>query len=336
MSIKVSAPGKIHISGEHSVVYGQPALLAAINKRVFIKINKRKDKLIKLEDKKLKTVDLLSFSQIRQFSFMNKKAWKSNDSFALLKVGINKIYGALEKKPMSGFDLIINSQIPIGSGLGSSAALSCALTAAIFLFEGESLDLNSVNNIAFEIEKLQHGNPSGGDNTISCFGGFLKFIKKENIFEFSKLKCKKKLLNFLLVNSGKPMESTGEMVEMVFNKSESFKTKKIINDLGKLTKKIIKNLESNDFKSFKILISENEKLLEKLDVVGKKAKIIIAKIFKQNSAAKICGAGGVKTGSGMILAYSLQPEKLREMLTNNNLSFINIKLGSQGVRVEKD
>ncbi len=42
--IKVSAPGKIHLMGEHSVVYGKPALLAAINKRVFVELVPRKDK----------------------------------------------------------------------------------------------------------------------------------------------------------------------------------------------------------------------------------------------------------------------------------------------------
>src|SRR5947207_70509 len=50
-SIKVSAPGKIHLLGEHSVVYGKPAILAAIDKRCFVELTPRKDKKIEIISK---------------------------------------------------------------------------------------------------------------------------------------------------------------------------------------------------------------------------------------------------------------------------------------------
>ena len=38
MLVTVSTPGKIYLSGEHVVVYGKPALLSCINKRVFVTV----------------------------------------------------------------------------------------------------------------------------------------------------------------------------------------------------------------------------------------------------------------------------------------------------------
>src|SRR3989344_753594 len=39
MKIIVSAPGKLHLMGEHAVVYGKPALLAAVSQRLFVTLN---------------------------------------------------------------------------------------------------------------------------------------------------------------------------------------------------------------------------------------------------------------------------------------------------------
>ena len=39
MKITVSAPGKLHLMGEHAVVYGKPAILAAVSQRLFVTLN---------------------------------------------------------------------------------------------------------------------------------------------------------------------------------------------------------------------------------------------------------------------------------------------------------
>lgn len=80
--------------------------------------------------------------------------------------------------------MVVTSELPLGSGLGSSAAISVALSAALLGFSdsvsldmgqqewslfGES-DLELVNKWAFEGEKIIHGKPSGIDNTVSTYG----------------------------------------------------------------------------------------------------------------------------------------------------------------------
>lgn len=326
--IIVSAPGKIHLSGEHSVVYGESALLSAIDRRLIVSLEQRKDRTIKVKTQNLKLQTALQDLEN-----------KSKDN--LVFFGIWKNYQILNKKPKTGFNLEIQSQIPMGSGLGSSAALSAALSGVILEFEGVKFNRRLINKIAYEIEKKQHGNPSGGDNTVVCFGGLLKFQKTDGQFKFQQLKTNKdKLPEFLLVNSGKSEETTGEMVELIRLKIKDKRAKKkieaqkLIQDIGKITGKFIASFDKNQFNNLKDLISENQKLLEELGVAGEKAKKIIRLIQKIGGAGKICGAGGIKTGSGMLLAYHPNLKILKQLFTENNLDFFKVNLGQKGILIK--
>lgn len=80
--------------------------------------------------------------------------------------------------------MVVTSELPLGSGLGSSASFCVALAAALLAFtDAVSVDLNQqgwqsfeekqlglVNKWAFEGEKIIHGKPSGIDNTVSAYG----------------------------------------------------------------------------------------------------------------------------------------------------------------------
>ncbi|MBU0619298.1 mevalonate kinase [Patescibacteria group bacterium] len=300
--IKVSAPGKVIISGEHSVVYGQPALLAALDKRCWVTIKKSNSGQLKITD-------------------------KATDDLRLVKLGVKEVCQALSVDQFQ-LDITLNNQVPIGSGLGSSAAMSVSLAAGIcqFFNPKQLLDKALINHLAFKIEKHQHGNPSGGDNTICTYGGVLKFQKKKDKFQFCRIKPEQ-LPDFLLVNTGQPEESTKEMVVMVNSKDN-------IKNIGEVTGKIIKCFKEQKFNQLKALITQNQRLLEKLGVVGQKAQKLIQLIELEDGAAKICGAGGVKRGSGFALAYSDNLQFLAERLKSKHVEFKKVNLGGVGVRVD--
>ena len=104
--VKVSAPGKIILSGEHAVVYGYPEILSAIDRRLNIEIEEGGRELNVLP-KEGKLLVGYALELIRD------------------RLGIDEV-----KNPT----VRIDSQIPIGCGLGSSAAFAVALTAAFFEF----------------------------------------------------------------------------------------------------------------------------------------------------------------------------------------------------------
>jgi len=307
--VKVSAPGKIILSGEHAVVYGYPDLLAAVNRRLTISLGKTK----------------------------NKQGIILPESTALVNYALKKLRPIFKEANQQGVRVEINSQIPIGRGMGSSAALAVALSGAAFQLGGHTWNLEEVNQSAYEIEKKQHGKPSGGDNTISTYGGFLWFRKEaEGVKLFHHLKPKR-LLKILLIDTGKPKENTGQMISLVkdFLSKCPRKAKDTFQNIEEVTRCFLKFLIAEKNYSLRDLFKKNERLLETLGVVSDRTKNIIRKIEKLGGGAKISGAGGQKAGSGIILAYHSQLSAIRQFAQKEDLPIFEVKLGEEGVRVEK-
>lgn len=283
--IKVSVPGKIHLLGEHTVVYGKPALLSAINLRVTVTVGKK------------------------------------DQNYPLLRKVVEKLIKKKFQKKIP--DYSIESELPIGSGLGFSAAGSAAIIAALLSHFKIKWDKSLVNKLTFEAEKVFHGTPSGGDNTTVVNGGLLIFKNGVALPTTSKIKT------FILINSGKPTETTKEMIMIAKPKIKS-----ILNSQEELTKQLVIALRDDLEKDLLNIFQKAERNLEKIGVVGKKAKKIIRDIENLGGAAKISGAGGVIMGSGMLLTYHKNPQKILKYAKQNNLEALIIKLDEEGLRKE--
>ena len=112
----------------------------------------------------------------------------------------------------------IESDFPSGYHLGSSAAVAVGVASAALYFLKQIWNPQRANQIAYDAEKFKHGNPSGGDNTICTFGGLVWYRKEfeflRSIFQLP-FHVDPSLNNFYLINTGKPKESTKEMIEVV-------------------------------------------------------------------------------------------------------------------------
>jgi len=315
MIVKASAPGKLILSGEHSVVFGKPEIISAINRRLQVSI----------KEGKKKGGGLTFFSQ---------------ESTDLLNFAVKKTLSILGRQPKKNLKIQVDSNIPVGSGLGSSAALAVATTTALFKYFNQPFDKEKINEIAYEIEKKQHGTPSGGDNTISTYGGFLWYRKETELLKlFQPLKFNlSKLPEFVLINTGRPAETTGEMVTRVRRLYERKKARieKILNQMEKTTKEMLIALYQMDKKKLTVAIRKNERLLESLGVVSPFAQALIREINRLGGAAKVCGAGGKKKGSGIILVFHPQKKALFKLAKKRNLPAFEVKLGEEGVRYERD
>ncbi|EKE14252.1 MAG: hypothetical protein ACD_12C00604G0005 [uncultured bacterium] len=289
MKISYSAPGKVILSGEHAVVYGNPALVSAIDLRLIFTISSRSYK-----DSNLSKEILIVSNQVK--SFLSEKK-------------INFV-----NKP---FSYEIKSAIPVGRGLGSSAALSVAVVAAFLEFyTGKKFEKEIINNLAFEIEKHFHKNPSGVDNSSSCFGGLILYQKQKNLKNLDYKIPKNIEEKLFLIDSGKPGETTGEMVDFARTKVD----KKILMEIEITTSNLITSIKKQDEVLFKQCLVKNENLLEKLEIVSEKTKKLLSNlsIF---GGGKVTGAGGRETNSGFIFFLADDKKRLKEYLKRKKINY---------------
>ena len=302
MRISYSAPAKVILSGEHAVVYGKQALVSAINLRLKFHL----------------TIFARSYKDgeiSKEISFISQKVKEY-----LKKQKINLI-----DKP---FNFKIESEIPIGRGLGSSAALSAAAVAAFLEFySGREFNKEVINSLAFKIEKHFHQNPSGVDNSASCFGGLILYQKKISLTNLDHKIPKSFEEKLFLIDSGKPKETTGEMVDFV----QTTVDKKILNKIEKTTNKLLISIKKEDKILFKKSLIDNEKLLEKLGVVSEKTKKLLSNLSKFG-VGKVTGAGGRETNSGFILFLADDKEKLIKYLNIRKIPYYKFIPDDQGLK----
>lgn len=302
--ITVSAPCKIHLLGEHTVVYGKPALLATVNLRITANILPAKIKTRTLEE--------------------------------IQKVIEPIIKKELGIKNIPPYQLTITSQLPIGAGLGSSAAVSAAYIAALLSFLKVNWDLKLINELTYQAEKVFHGNPSGGDNSTVVFGGLIWFRKESpdlKLIQPVPFTIPHKLAkNFVLINTGKPSETTKQMVELVATHKDKYK--KIFDSQEQLVRELLPTVQTGNEKELIRIIKEGEKNLEAIGVVSSFVKSIIRKIEQAGGAGKICGAGGKTKGAGILLTYHPDKTIIQKIAKSHKLPYFSTTLGVEGVRQE--
>lgn len=300
--------------GEHAVVYGKPALLAAVNLRLTVTIEEQatgeKVSIISTEptDHARYAVDFL----LDQF----------------------KIH---EYPPIK---ITIYSQIPAGYHLGSSAAVAVGLSGAMMYFFKKLWNPIRINELAYEIEKKQHGNPSGGDNTTVTVGGFVWFRKE---LEFLKsiwqlpFKPHDSLNHFFLINTGRPKETTGEMVAFVKKKvqKDPEQMQRLLDLNEAQVKRVTVALKEGNESELLDAIQAGERTLEGIGVVSEKVTPLIRKIEEAGGAAKILGGGGRADGVGFLLCYHLDMKKVETLCAPYHFTLQTIQLGEEGIRLER-
>ncbi|MEM5835332.1 MAG: mevalonate kinase [Candidatus Aenigmatarchaeota archaeon] len=344
--ILASAPGKLHLIGEHAVVYGEPAILVSVGLRTYVKV--RESEKVSYFDATWPEVKYeWSINEIKEITEKTLSLWKickeKNDFselFDFIKKDEFKNYKAsaigIIMKELNTFEncsIEIECEIPTGAGIGSSASRAVAITLALSKFLGNDLDLEEVNRISYEIEKIVHGTPSGGDNSACCFGGLILFRKLANSIEIKSLKeeIPYKLENFVIVYTKPPEKTTGELVQHVRNLPEEYREKRI-RRIGELTYEMLEVLKRRDFERMKEIINEDQKLLKELGVSCKEIDELCEKVREIGGAAKLCGAGG----GGIVLCYHEDNKRLVKAIKDFGYKPIEVELCVDGARFENN
>ena len=277
MKSVASAPGKVILFGEHFVVYGIKAILCSIDKRITATSEIIDEKKIKIK------------SDIGNVEISTDSLSTPNRSMDVMKPFLYIAKKALEKSGKNvGIEIKIDSEIPVGIGLGSSSACCVAVVASVMgLFE--KLPKEEILKIAIEAERTIFENTSGADCSVCTFGGLMEYDMKNG---FKKISSK---ANFdLVIANSKQTHFTSEIVENVrrFRENNEDLFASFCDQESILIQNALVALEKNDLKSLGLLMSKNQDLLERINISTEKLAFLIRESKKTSFGAKITGAGG--------------------------------------------
>jgi mevalonate kinase len=296
-----SAPAKVILFGEHFVVYSNPAIVAAINKRMSVQaqVNDNLRISIKSGENSL-SVPVISKEEI---------ITASDNSLLFLYPIFKCVKHVLSEKNLLnvGINLDIDSQIPYGEGLGSSAA-SCVSTVAALYSLLSNCDRNQIYETAKIMEQNIHTNSSGIDCYVSTFGGIVKFEPNKG---FSKIRPKKKFT--LLIGTTGVKHSTGEVVSQVkqFRQRNSTVFKDLSLKAHAVCKRAMNSIYEGNELELGNMLTENHKLLSTLGVSHPKIEKLIENCLDNGAlGAKLTGAGK----GGAIVAL-IPNDRSKEILT---------------------
>lgn len=304
--MKVFAPGKLILSGEHAVVYGKPALAMAVNRYVTATITRERLPQILFDLSDLAHHSRLSMDSLRHLK--DKIKWKYHrfvrgeysirqvlqKPFELAQVAIGLCAEALNLTLPHGVKIQVQSDIPIGCGMGSSAATIISVIHAISQYLNIPLSQEKLFQLALETENMQHGHSSGLDLRVILQGGCLYVhgsdIQSRPIPSFT----------LYLINTGTPLTTTGQCVEKV---APYFQSESMGDEFSAVTEAMDSALKKQNKISVQEAVRQNHQLLVKIGVVPLKVQQFIKEIEAIQGAAKICGAGAVAgDGAGVVLA----------------------------------
>ena len=284
MLVEATAPGKMILFGEHSVVYGRPAIVLAIDRRAKVIAKKRDDKKIFID------ADNLGFSGYFEddvYHAIRGKAWRGRN-LAGLNIAAKKTMETLGFD--AGVNLKVRSMIPIAVGLGSSAAICVATVGAVQQLFDANLSQKEISTIAYEGERVIHGSPSGVDNNVSANGGILRYSKEEGFQKYTT----DINIPFLIGNSRKK-RSTRIMVEKVaeLKNRNPMLLESVLDSMDKVAEDGLQSLLDKDNKRLGDLMNINHGLLSAIGVSTMKLDILVHTARKYGAhGAKLTGAGG--------------------------------------------
>ena len=305
-----SAPGKVILFGEHFVVYGVKAILCSINKRVTVTAEKTSERKISINSKigKLELEPDKPISEInsplKPFYYLANKSIENKDS---------------------GIRIQIDSEIPLGAGLGSSSACCVAGAAAIFKLFG-NISREEVLKLAIEAERTIFENTSGADCTVCTYGGIMEYDKNKG---FKKIQYKP---NFQLVIINSNIEhSTQSMVSKVkeFENKNTEEFSRLSNLESELVEDVLKLVKENKIQEIGQKMNQNQKYLENIGISNKELTKMIRIGQESSFGAKITGSGG----GGCIFALTNESnlQNILKKFKDNNYECFSTKIDFKGL-----
>jgi len=318
--IKVSAPGKLMLLGEHAVVWDRPCLVTAVDRRLKISLEKLKEKFLEIE---APSVGIKSYR--KNLSQLGKNNPPKKACFAEMAVkNFAEEYGL-----NFGIKIKTEDGPPLNYGLGSSAAITVAVLKGLTELSRKNLPKKKLFDLAYRTVLDVQGVGSGFDVAAAIYGGTIYFKTGGEKIE--------KIVDFdlpLVVGWSGIKADTPTLVRKVAREREKHPriVEKIFDEIEGLVEEGKKTILEKDWQRLGKVMNANQKLLENLEVnTPKLAKLIYASRQAGALGAKLSGAGG---GDCMITLVDTRDRKdVEEAIENAGGKVIKARAGAEGVKI---
>ena len=286
-----SAPGKVILFGEHAVVYGRPALavpVTQVHADVEVLDSPRAGIWIHAP-----LIDLHA----------ELNSLPADHAVATV---ILKVIQRFDISPLPNLEVNISSTIPVAAGLGSGAAVSVALIRALCASLAVSISDQEVNAIAYEIEKIHHGTPSGIDNTVITYNQPVYFMKDRPVETFKVGKP----FTIVIGDTGvvaPTKESVGDVRRLWIR--DQYGMENIFNEISQIALIGRRSIESGRTEMLGELMDHNHAFLQELTVSSPELDTLVESARKAGAlGAKMSGGG--RGGNMIALVDPAQAESV--------------------------
>lgn len=335
-AVRASAPGKLFLLGEYAVLGGAPALLTAVEQRVVVAATEAKAWRLTATGLSIGTVELGLDGSLP--SELSEPATRRLALVDHVRGQVARHFG----DPGPALDLLIDSSsFQHGGhklGLGSSAAVAVALTAALCRARGQELDLNTVFSLADAAHRAaQGGSGSGGDIAASVHGGVIVYSRHDTAMPAVVPVHLPPNVAVFAVSTGTG-SSTVELVGRVndYQLRDPAGYRRDLDLLARLAESTTEALTSST--TFLCLVDDYFHALETLDqnagagIVTEKHQEFRTLAAASGAVFKPSGAGGGDLG--LVFAKLGSAETLPSAFTEAGALVIPLPTSSDGVRIE--
>lgn len=308
-AVITSAPGKMIILGEHSVVYGKPAVALAIDRRFYCKVEESHDFLV-----------------------------NGHRAMAGAHPHISSI---MHDNRAPNISVTAVTDIPTSSGLGSSAALSASISLAIRKLLGKRCDERFVAHDAFNAEWFAQGLASPMDASICTHGNGVALNSPDGMGEhlwtitkgnntWNVVDIDVPRMTFVVGYTG-IHAPTGPIVEKVRKYKERNRfASDIIDEIGLITLLGMNAIRRKDKEDLGDIMTRNHKLLSILGVSCNELNKLVNAVLPYSYGAKLTGSGG----GGSMIALTDRPEEVCETIRLHGGTPMVVHTEKDGVREE--
>ena len=286
-AIITSAPGKIILFGEHTVVYRRPAIAVPVTQ-------------VKAKASVLPGISLPPGTvRIEAPDIALSATLDSLEPGHPLGLAVRSVFGELSIDRPPAFILRISSTIPIAAGMGSGAAVTVAICRAVASFLGSPLPDKVVSRLVYEVERVYHGNPSGIDNTVITFSQPVIYVRDQ----LPELLAVRKPFTLVIGDTG-IHSSTALAVAGVRDRwqRDTGGYEGLFDRMGAIANRARQAIEAGDLAILGSLMDDNHELLQAIGVSSPELDRLVTTARQAGaSGAKLTGAGA----GGSMIALAL-------------------------------